>query len=519
MSRSRRYIFIVIIMLAGFGVWVHNLNRPFVGHFDLMNTAWTLYADHTLEYGVIGVRFGDVYQVAPTTYDNFYYVNNHPPMITHLLLPGRAFVGDSELATRITPVFISLLAGAALYTLAERLFRKHGLLALFFFMFTPTVVYFSNIITQELTNLLWILLALWCYSYWLEDQSPKWRNRLLMLALLGGWTDWVYYFFVVYMLIHAIWAVGWKRARGLWSLLAALVFTELLYLVVNLWQRPDFIEAFTQSMFGRLTDSTGSGRILPTGYPGFGRYLVLMVVRIFQVFTPALVLLTIMGALLMRKERRKPIRESKRNERRRKIIQWGLPLLPAATTLTFMLVLQREAHYIHDFLVYHLVIPFTIYSAYTYRRILYSSGTPSLKGNAVLSVLLGLFLLSSFMQFRVYRELDYRPERAEWGQIIAPYVEPGERIAGNVVYSWENHRNTFGLTMGYYAGTDAVWSMSYEQFLDTGGDWVGFYVYCMPTISDRTLNPDDPLALPDELDEVAVTVFEHDGCWFADLRE
>jgi hypothetical protein len=94
--------------------WVHDLDRPFVGHFDLMNSAWTIHADNMIRYGVFGVRFGDVYNIAPTIYASFQFGNYHPPLLTLALIPVRLLFGPSEFATRITPVFFTALAMAAL---------------------------------------------------------------------------------------------------------------------------------------------------------------------------------------------------------------------------------------------------------------------------------------------------------------------------------------------------------------------------------------------------------------------
>ncbi len=60
----------------------------------------------------------------------------------------------------------------------------------------------------------------------------------------------------------------------------------------------------------------------------------------------------------------------------------GVLLLPMATTLTFMLVLQREAHFIHDFLVYHLILCLAPCAAYGYRHVLYRFGRPTVGGRS-----------------------------------------------------------------------------------------------------------------------------------------
>gem|GEM_PF-4878897 len=519
MSRLRRSLLIAAILLCGFAVWTATVTRPFVGHFDLMDAKWTVHAENTLRYGLIGVRFGDVYNVAPTTPDRFLYGNFHPPMITDLLLPGRALLGPHELATRITPLFITALAAAAIALLAERLFPGSGPLALFFAVFTPVVAYYSNIITQEGVNLLWIALALWCYSHWLEDERPRWRNGLVVLALLGGWTDWVYYLFVAYMLIHAALTIGRRRALRLWPQVAAVGVVGLLYVGVSLWQMPDFFARFLGGVTMRLTDTATPSAGGSTGYPGFWGYLGVMAVRLFQVFTPILILLAVLGGRRAWKSRggspqRTPGAQRNIPSVAASAAQMSLPLLPLATTLTFMLVLQREAHYIHDFLVLHLTIPLALYGAYGYRSVLYRFGKPSFVGRALLSVLLLLFLYSALSYLDVYRNYDYRPERAAWGLAIRPYVQPGEHIAGNVTASAENHRLAFGLTLAYYAGTDARWNVPPEAVL-SGEAEIDFYVYCPPTLDD----PDAPRELPAALAERAVSLFERDGCWFLDLKE
>jgi hypothetical protein len=71
-----------------------------------------------------------------------------------------------------------------------------------------------------LLNLLWFGLTLTVYSHWLDSDAPRWRRGLIILALLGGWTDWVYYLLVVYLLLHAVGPLGLdghgRCGRWLW---------------------------------------------------------------------------------------------------------------------------------------------------------------------------------------------------------------------------------------------------------------------------------------------------------------
>jgi 4-amino-4-deoxy-L-arabinose transferase-like glycosyltransferase len=506
--RLKQTLLLVAILLAALVFWTHDLDRPFTGHFDLIDTTWTIYADNLIRYGVFGARFGDVENIAPAAPADLRFGNYHPPLLTFALVPLRWLLGPSELATRIVPVFFTLLAMAAVYRLARRTFPGSEVLAVFFAAFAPVVMYYSTITTQELLNLVWIGLTLYVYSHWLDAPDPRWRRGLIVLAVLGGWTDWVYYLLIIYLLLHAIWAVGLRRARTLWPLVLALGFTGITYLAVNLWQRPDFIAAFTQHMLGRLTDATPDNPYLGTGYPGFGPYLVLMVVRIGQVFTPFMILLAGTGAWQVWRHRCEDSRRFQPGWRRP-----GVLLLPVATTLTFMLVLQREAHYLHDFLVYHLILCLALCAAFGFRHVLYRFGPPTLAGRAVLGIFLVLFLIAAVGYWGVYRAFDVRPERADWGLAIRPYARPGDLLAGNLEQSQEHLRVGFGQTLGYYAGTDARWDVSLEEVI-SGAVSPDFYVYCPPTL----VTPDASGDLPDGLVESAVDLFERDGCWFVDLK-
>ena len=473
-----------------------------------MDSAWTIHADNMIRYGVLGARFGDVYNIAPTTFANFQFGNYHPPLLTLVLIPSRMLFGTSEFATRITPIFFTLFAMAALYRLADRTFPGSALLAVFFAAFAPVVMYYSSITTQELLTLLWIGLTLDAYSRWLDAGESRWRRWLVVLAILGGWTDWVYYLLVAYLLLHAVWAAGLKRTWSLWPLVLASSLAAVAYLAVNLWQRPDFIQAFLQGMLSRVGNTASGNPYFGTGYPGFGPYLIVMIIRLGQVFTPIVILLAGIGGWQVWRHRHQAARSVHAAVRHPSIL-----LLPVATTLTFMLVLQREAHYIHDFLVYHLILFLAPYAAYGYRQILYRFGRPTVAGQGILSVVLGLFLVAAVGYWGVYRSYDYLPDRAAWGQAIRPYVQPGDVLMGNLEQSLEYHRLGFGQTLGYYAGTDARWNVPVEDILE-GVVSPDFYVYCPPTVAVPGVSGQ----LPEALATQAVERFERDGCWFVDLK-
>lgn len=322
MHNSLRFAFILAFALI---FWTQDLNRPFIGHFDISNATWTVYADNVQRYGLVEVRFGDVANITPAQPEDFVYNNFHPPMLTGVVLIGHSLLPDSEFATRVGMVWLTMLTAAAFYAFARRIVPQVAMLATLFFCLLPIVMYYSQLTTQEMINLLWFLLTLYFFSKWLATDENRWRNLMMLVAVGGAFTDWVYYLLIGYIGLYTWFTVGFRRATRLIPVLAVCLVVLGIFMGLGTWQSADYIE----NWFGRLDARTLSQGDSDSGYPGFFGWMAILGVRSGQVFTPIVILFAFEGFRLLWKRYRKGDEG---------MVNFALPLLPFSTVTTLNIV-------------------------------------------------------------------------------------------------------------------------------------------------------------------------------------
>ncbi len=336
---------LLILFVASFFLF-YKINKPFIGHHDYNGAVAGVVARNYL------ANIGHLLKIRQwQSIDNIYYKTiifyPHYPPLSFLLftLSGMVF-GVNEVSLRLVTVVFSLIMVFFIYKIGERLYNKNtGILASFLAIVTPMFIYFGK--TPDHEPILAPLCTASFYFYLTLNDRKNRRNTpffiFLALALLESWAS---YFFLLFLLVHAIlykW-VSRKVAIIMIGIAASVIILQLL--LIFFFQGPTSILGVLQYGLYRMN---GNPSISITNFTlrQFTvteiRYVIIYFTRILT----GLSLLWLASCLFY-------WRKGSRDLRKFLIILFLYPL-------TFTLIF-RNLMYIHDFKLY-LFLPFIAISS------------------------------------------------------------------------------------------------------------------------------------------------------------
>jgi hypothetical protein len=479
-----RILFLVtLLMLAFFWAWTRNRTRLFIGHHDWDNINWVSAARNYQAYGFGRTGLNQVttpyYPAPPDEWEVNYH---HPPGISLLTWFGVSLFGLHEFTARLMPLFASMVAAAALFTLARRAFGTPiALLSLFFFSFTPLMIYYSAKIGHEqfILPLMLITLIVWGREW---ESTSTWSGvGLFCLGLAGGMIGWAWYLFLVLLGAGTLIARGKKRVWRAWPLWAGACAALCVVVGAGLWHDGARYTAVLTNAFLKRTGMEAQYEPPTNVIPQIlSRFLWLPTVVV-----TALGVIGLVGRL----------RAADRG------FSDYLVALPGLTTVVYDTVFW-EATYYHDYLIYYLVASLAIWSGVVMWRLMIRYRPVRPTWIAALSVLVVTFLIASGYASWQIHNVDHRI-LYEWAMAAKAHTAQGEVVALDLEQT--------GPHISYYAQRRVIFEQPPERAL--GGDpparW-GFYISCLPESEGETRRLLGESGLPYEVDA--------QGCYLVDLR-
>jgi hypothetical protein len=185
-----------------------------------------------LRYGYIATHFGPVmnYGEAPQP-GGFIYRFSHGPVTAILISITYYLFGISDLSARIAPIALATGSVILTFVLALRLSRNRmiGLLALMFVGLMPMQTFYARMPGPHLLTVFFILLTLYCYQRWAASEQRRWFVMLLVVLMVGLWTDWIAYFIVPALVVAHV-LTGRRERR--WYVVATIGITTALTAVL-----------------------------------------------------------------------------------------------------------------------------------------------------------------------------------------------------------------------------------------------------------------------------------------------
>ncbi len=446
-----RKLFIVVLLLLVITIaWTRQRTRHFIGHHDWDNATWVSVAENYQRYGLIDTQLAQIVNTYPTSHDDRVINQRHPPGISLITWVAIETLGSSEFAARLPPIFASLIATALLFTLARRLFDTDtAILSLFFFSFTPVMIYFSAKIGHEQFTLPLMISTLILYQQ--HPTASQHQLPLFGLGFIGGTISWAWYLFAGLLSLHA-W--NYRRLKPIQGLIIGTVCGAIALTLVGLWQNPDYFTTLWDAMLAR---STTSSKSIPT--ITLKAWLLIVGTRLLWMPTP---IVTFFATVALWMQSR---------GRLHSMIEFTLLAIPAGVTIIYDLVFWNGT-YIHDYYLYYLFAPLSVWAAVGFKSILYAYGhPPKPTWRLLFGVLLVLFLVGSYRwSLALYTE-DTATQRHDWGIAAHQATVPEEIVVSNLPY--------LGPHIGYYAQRRVLYEQTPEIVMnpDRPLEW-GFYIYC-----------------------------------------
>lgn len=443
------WIIIIALMLWAFGLWGIRLNEPFVGRHD-NNTAWiSIAAENYLRYGYLELGFGQLMDVsgADVPDDNFYHT--HPPLISILTSINFALFGASEASARLLAMFLTLIAGSALFSLVRKGFGvRLGLIALLLFFMVPMIAFYGQMVAHEQLILPLFLLAL-LVLYHHEHKPDRIKlaaiSILSALLVLAGWPG------VFCVAALSLYVLIWNKQRFVLIFLIGIsaLIGELLWILPAINSVPGFLDALYRQFFVR-TSGTESQHL----YDNLLDYLwQLWAYKSFRIrYTEGLFVFIAIGGIAG------IMRWNHFSQQQKQVAR--LLMISFVPALLYMFIFQQST-FIHDYLTIYFAPGFvflaaagiwTLYQG-TQHRIPYIRF-----GTAIVLIGLSLVTVASAVRWtwNLYRETDRFPY--EVAEIIRENVSDDETIYSNVGWwpaIWYHSRHNIQ-AISEYDGSNGV---------------------------------------------------------------
>jgi hypothetical protein len=144
-----------------------------------------------LKYGFLNTHF---VSILGNLHGQNIYHPNHPPLLQILLAISFKIFGIHEWGARLVPILFSLGGIVLIYLTVQKVWdKKTALLASIFMAFMPMSAYFGRIVNFEAVALFFVLLVLYGYVNWIENDKKSYFLIMVIGTILGGLTDWAFY--------------------------------------------------------------------------------------------------------------------------------------------------------------------------------------------------------------------------------------------------------------------------------------------------------------------------------------
>lgn len=189
---------------------LYGFGGPFTyGHYGYHAGEFSTRARHTLRHG--SLLPGNVPGATPPTPGTYYL--HHPILTPQLVTFTFALLGDHETSVRLAGLLSSAATLLALALLVRRLYGSAlAAFAVLLFAVVPFNVWYADHIDSGYPGLALVLLSLFAYDRWLDQN--RWVDGVAALAAtaLGACFDWDPFLFAVPWGLHVA-VIAWSR-RG-----------------------------------------------------------------------------------------------------------------------------------------------------------------------------------------------------------------------------------------------------------------------------------------------------------------
>ncbi len=150
---------------------------------------------------------------------------DHPPLLDLTIAGSFLIFGFHFWAERLVPIVYALLGLILFYRIALRWFdRTTACVASAIYATFPMFAYFGRNVSHEAPTLCWMLLLLWAYLRWREDQRRRWCVVMTIAVIIGGAYGWPAYYFAT-----ILWGIDWwTQRRPSWRLWMATMLPAIL---------------------------------------------------------------------------------------------------------------------------------------------------------------------------------------------------------------------------------------------------------------------------------------------------
>jgi 4-amino-4-deoxy-L-arabinose transferase-like glycosyltransferase len=425
----------VIALLSVFGIWATRLDTPYTGRHD-NNTAWVhIAANNYLRQGYLDLRLGQAMNVDPASDAEPFFYQHHPPLISILASFFVALLGDHEASVRLMPMFMTLIAAAAVCTLARWTFGPRvGWISALLFVATPMIAYYGQMANHEPVTLAFLLLAGLFYLRYLRAETPYHMLAAAVFLVLAIWAGWPALFFAAGLAVHAF-LLAPRRWWVIGVLSAAVVIALAAFVGASVAQNPDFFRDMEEAFVHRVgsEDTQYSYNLID-----YLRHLIWVLMRIR--YTMALLVLAALGLIVAL--------VTLRGTHARFQVQGAGVIAVLAFTAAMHIAVFRQGALVHDYWSYYFAPVFAILGAvgasYLFQQAAYAPAVQRWAAGAVLLALLAVFAFNGFRYFWQLYQFRY-----DLSTSIAPAVQatipPGEPL-------WIDHH--WRPAVWYYAERD-----------------------------------------------------------------
>lgn len=158
----------------------------------------------------------------------------HGPFLFHANALVYFLFGDSDYTTRIAPALFGVFLVMSPLLLRRWLGRLGALLASALLLISPSILYYSRYLRNEVYIALWMVLLTATLFHFLEDRKPCWFYLGAAVLMLSLATKENAYFFGFAGLVFLVEVVLWQRVRGrrhVWLYVGGLALCALLVVV------------------------------------------------------------------------------------------------------------------------------------------------------------------------------------------------------------------------------------------------------------------------------------------------
>ncbi len=165
----------------------------------------------------------------------------HGPFLFHANAVAFFLFGDSDYTARMVPALFGVFLVMSPLLLRRWLGRLGTLLASTLVLISPSILYYSRYLRNEVYIALWMVLLTAALFHFLEDRKPCWLYLGATVLMLSLATKENAYFFGFAGLVFLVEVVLWQRVRGrrqIWLYAGGMALCALLVVIVYALARP-----------------------------------------------------------------------------------------------------------------------------------------------------------------------------------------------------------------------------------------------------------------------------------------